>query len=81
MAIRNDASLRGKIRAIAKREGLRPQEVLQMFLFEHLLLRLEKTSYVDKFILKGGLLISSMIGGWCQWVVAMSSLNASVGVR
>jgi len=62
MAIRNDASLRGKIRAIAKREGLRPQEVLQMFLFEHLLLRLEKTSYVDKFILKGGLLISSMIG-------------------
>lgn len=38
MAIRNDASLRGKIRAIAKREGLRPQEVLQMFLFEHLLL-------------------------------------------
>lgn len=62
MVIRNDASLRGKIRAIAKREGLRPQEVLQMFLFEHLLLRLEKTSYVDKFILKGGLLISSMIG-------------------
>lgn len=62
MAIRNDASLRGKIRAIAKREGLPPQEVLQMFLFEHLLLRLEKTSYVDKFILKGGLLISSMIG-------------------
>ena len=62
MAIRNDASLRGKIRAIAKRGGLRPQEVLQMFLFEHLLLRLEKTSYVDKFILKGGLLISSMIG-------------------
>ena len=48
-----------------------------MFLFEHLLLRLEKTSYVDKFILKGGLLIS----WWCQWVVAMSWLNASVGVR
>ena len=45
-----------------RRERLRPQEVLQMFLFEHLLLRLEKTSYVDKFILKGGLLISSMIG-------------------
>ena len=62
MAIRNDASLRGKIRAIAKERRLRPQEVLQMFLFEHLLLRLEKTSYVDKFILKGGLLISSMIG-------------------
>ncbi len=32
-----------------------------MFLFEHLLF-VSKTSYVDKFILKGGLLISSMIG-------------------
>ena len=51
-----------------RRERLRPQEVLQMFLFEHLLLRLEKTSYVDKFILKGGLLISSMIGGQCHRV-------------
>ena len=35
MAIRNDASLRGKIRAIAKREGLRPQEVLQIQSDQH----------------------------------------------
>lgn len=26
--IRNDASLRGKIRAVSKKHGLRPQEVL-----------------------------------------------------
>ena len=73
MAIRNDASLRGKIRAIAKREGLRPQEVLQMFLFEHLLLRLEKTSYVDKFILNGVLLISSMIGASLRTTMDMDT--------
>ena len=39
--IRNDASLRGKVRAVAKKNGLRAQEVLQMYLFEHLLLRLD----------------------------------------
>ena len=33
-----------------------------MYLFEHLLLRLEKSPYADKFILKGGLLVSSMTG-------------------
>lgn len=58
----SDASLKGKIRAMAKKGGLKPQELLQMYLFEHLLLRLEKSPYVDKFILKGGLLVSSMTG-------------------
>lgn len=60
--IENDASLRGKIRAVASKSGLRAQEVLQMYLFEHLLLRLEKSSYSSIFVLKGGLLISSIIG-------------------
>lgn len=58
----NDASLRGKVCAVAKKNGLRAQEVLQMYLFEHLLLRLAASPYSDRFVLKGGLLISSMIG-------------------
>lgn len=60
--MRNDASLRGKVRHFAKEHGLKPQEVLQMYLFEHLLMRLAESSYADKFVLKGGLLISSMTG-------------------
>lgn len=62
MNVKSDASLRGKIRAIAGKYDLRAQEVMQMYLFEHLLLRLENCGYVDRFVLKGGLLISSMIG-------------------
>ncbi len=58
----SDSSLKGKIRAMARKNGLKPQELLQMYLFEHLLLRLEKSPYASKFILKGGLLISSMAG-------------------
>lgn len=61
-AMKSDASLRGKVRHLANEHDLKPQEVLQMYLFEHLLMRLAKSSYADKFVLKGGLLISSMTG-------------------
>lgn len=60
--MRSDASLRGKVRHLAKEHGLKPQEVLQMYLFEHLLIRLAKSSFADKFVLEGGLLIASMTG-------------------
>lgn len=60
--MRSDASLRGKVRHLSNEYGLKPQEVLQMYLLEHLLMRLAKSSYADKFVLKGGLLISSMTG-------------------
>ena len=54
--------LKGAIRSMATKKNLRAQEVLQMFLFERLLVRLANSNYKDNFILKGGLLISSMIG-------------------
>lgn len=62
MVIRNDASLRGKCKAIAKKHGIMAQEVMQMYLFERFLARLEKSEYGDRFVLKGGLLISSLVG-------------------
>lgn len=54
--------LKGSIRSMAAKKNLRAQEVLQMFLFERVLERLANSTYKDNFILKGGLLISSMIG-------------------
>lgn len=54
--------LKGSIRSMAAKKNLRAQEVLQMFLFERVLERLAGSSYQNNFILKGGLLISSMIG-------------------
>ena len=45
-AVRSDASLRGKIRAAAAKHGLRPQEVLQMYLFEHLLMRFAASAHI-----------------------------------
>lgn len=54
--------LKGAIRSMAAKKNLRAQEVLQMFLFERVLERLAVSPYRNNFILKGGLLISSMIG-------------------
>ena len=54
--------LKGSIRSMAVKKNLRAQEVLQMFLFERILERLANSKYHNNFILKGGLLISSMIG-------------------
>ena len=54
--------LKGTIRSMAAKRNLRAQEVLQMFLFERILERLANSKYKMNFILKGGLLISSMIG-------------------
>jgi predicted nucleotidyltransferase component of viral defense system len=54
--------LKGSMRNIAKNRNLRPQEILQMYLFERIIERLSLSKFRNNFILKGGLLIASMIG-------------------
>ncbi len=54
--------LKGAIRNIAKQKNLHAQEILQIFMFERILERLTLSPYKKNFVLKGGLLISSMIG-------------------
>lgn len=58
----NIESIKAKIRNLAKNNNLSSQEVLQMFLFERFLERLSKSKYKSNFVIKGGLLVSSMIG-------------------
>ena len=60
--MKTSEQLKGYIRNMATNKNLRAQEVLQMFLFERILVRLANSHYKNNFILKGGLLISSMIG-------------------
>ena len=54
--------LKGKIKSFSKKNNLKAQEVLQMYFFERFLTRLEKSRYRANFIIKGGFLISSIIG-------------------
>lgn len=54
--------IKGAIRNISKEKGVNPNSLLQMCLFEGILEKLSKSEYSENFILKGGLLISSLIG-------------------
>ncbi len=60
--MRSPEQLKGKIRNLAKEKDLHAQEILQIYMFERILERLSLSPYKKNFILKGGLLISSMIG-------------------
>lgn len=55
-------SIKGKIRSLAKKKNLKSQEVLQIYFFERFLERLSKSKYKNNFVIKGGFLISSLIG-------------------
>ncbi len=58
----NIESIKGKIRSLAQKNNLSSQEVLQIYFFERFLDRLSKSQYKKNFVIKGGLLISSLIG-------------------
>jgi predicted nucleotidyltransferase component of viral defense system len=54
--------LKREIRRMSSVYHIDPQELLQAFFLERLLERISKSQYKNNFILKGGLLIASMIG-------------------
>lgn len=58
----NDMSLKAKIRNIAKEKNISAQALLQNFLMNRFLYRLSLTEYKETFVIKGGMLISSIVG-------------------
>ena len=58
----NAMSLKAKIRNIAKQKNIPAQVILQNYMFERLLVRLAASTYKDKFVLKGGMLVAAIVG-------------------
>lgn len=58
----NAMSLKAKIRNTAKQKNIPAQVILQNYMFERLLVRLAKSQYKDKFVLKGGMLVAAIVG-------------------
>ena len=61
---RNTMSFKAIINNIAKENNIAAQSVLQTYMLERLLERISISKYKDNFILKGGMLISAMLGGY-----------------
>ena len=60
--IKNVMSFKAIINNIAKENKVSAQSVLQTYMLERLLERISLSKYKDNFILKGGMLISAMLG-------------------
>ena len=60
--IKNAKSLKDKAKNVANENAISIQQVLQNYMFERVLERLSKSKYKDNFIIKGGLLLSSIMG-------------------
>ena len=59
---RNTMSFKAIINNMAKENNVAAQSVLQTYMLERLLERISISEYRDNFILKGGMLISAMLG-------------------
>ena len=60
--IKNAQSLMAKSKNLATKYNITPNEILQNYMFERILERLSVSKYKNNFILKGGLLLSSIMG-------------------
>lgn len=60
--MRNAMQLKAKIRNISREKRISAQVILQNYMMERFLERVSNSPYKSSFILKGGMLISAMIG-------------------
>lgn len=60
--IKNATQLKAKIKNFAKEKNMDSRTVLQEYVLERFIDRISKSKYKNDFILKGGMLISSMVG-------------------
>lgn len=60
--IKDRDSLKAKVSSLSKKTNIPNKYLIQNFMFEALLKRISISKYKDKFIIKGGLLLSSIFG-------------------
>lgn len=58
----NKMHLKALVRNIAKEKGISPQLLLQEYVMEHFLERVSVSQYRDNYIVKGGFLVSCLVG-------------------
>lgn len=58
----SDAQIRGRIKNIAKENDADPRVLMRLYMMERFLERVSTSAYRDYFVIKGGVLITSMLG-------------------
>jgi predicted nucleotidyltransferase component of viral defense system len=60
--VKTSSQLKALIRNLAEKKNITPEIILRNFMLERLLERISVSKYKSNFILKGGMLISAMVG-------------------
>ncbi len=56
------AQVKGRIKNIESKNGADPRVLMRIYMMERFLERVSLSAYKDNFIIKGGMLITSMVG-------------------
>ena len=58
--------LKGKIKSLAVKDNVDARVLMRIYMMERFLERLSFSKYQNNFIIKGGILVSSMVGISCR---------------
>lgn len=70
------AQVKGRIKSLAERNGMDARVLMRMFMMERFLERVSESEYQENFIIKGGILVSSMVG-----ISMRSTLDIDTSIR
>ncbi len=57
-----DAQIRGRIKNLAKQNNADPRVLMRLYMMERYLERVSVSKYRNNFIVKGGVLVTSLLG-------------------
>lgn len=70
------AQIKGRIKNLAEKNGADPRVLMRMFMMERFLERVAESEYQENFVIKGGILVSSMVG-----VSMRSTMDIDTSIR
>ena len=68
--------IKGRIKSVAKQNNADARTLMRIYMMEHFLERLAQSEYRDNFIIKGGILVTAMIG-----VVHRSTMDIDTSMK
>lgn len=75
------STIKAKAKMVSNLKSVSVQEVMQSYMFERILARISRSSYRDNFVLKGGLLLSSISGIQSRTTMDMDTMLKGIDLE
>lgn len=70
------AQIKGKIKSLAKNKNADARILMRLYMMERFLERISRSPYADDFVIKGGILVTSMLG-----IAQRSTMDIDTSIR